>query len=515
MPHAARSCPPASHRKPSRPPEPSATRRTFLKLGAAAAAFVALSSRFHRSAWAGAPVGKRVAPADPVYHLLNRISYGVTPAELALAQKMGLNAYLEQQLNPGSIRETALKGRINKLKVWNLSYAQLYQRGDWESSYRGLIEGAVARAVYAKAQLYERVCEFWTDHFNVSGDDFPADTVDYVNALRRHAFGRFRDLLGASAKHPAMLFYLDNASNIAAHPNENYARELMELHTLGVDGGYTEQDVKEVARAFTGWSVDWGRGFGFYEWDHDFGAKQILGAAFPAGRGIEEGEQVLDLLANHPSTRRFVCRKLCRRFVSDAPPESLVTRMSDVWAATGGQIVPVLRELFLSAEFGASAGQKLRRPFDWYAAALRTTGAEVKEFWWQHYMLAQLAQVPHGWHPPNGYPDVARAWANTGGLLARWNEAFVLTDGALTWRDRNLISGLKKKAGRFKTAGQMVERLGQAIFGSTLSPEQAAPYVAFASDGVGAEALLDKDAVASKLGTTAGLMLCSPLFMWR
>jgi hypothetical protein len=130
-------------------------------------------------------------------------------------------------------------------------------------------------------------------------------------------------------------------------------------------------------------------------------------------------------------------------------------------------------------------------------------------------MLEQLNQVPHGWHPPNGYPDVARAWANTGGILARWNEAFVLTDGALTWRDRNLVTQLKKKVGRFKNVGELVSRLGLAVFGEALSPEQAAPYVDFASDGAGAAAVIEKGRVDAKIGTTAGLMISSPLFMWR
>ena len=401
----------------------------------------------------------------------------------------------------------------------------LYDLQDYESRvYRVMIEGLLLRAVRSQRQLLERMVEFWSNHFNVSMDDWMPDQLLYQReTIRPHALGHFRDLLIASAKSPAMLVYLDNYVNVASHPNENYARELLELHTMGVDGGYTELDVKEVARAFSGWTVHNRTRTGFYfnAGEHDFEVKTVLGHELPAGRGIEDGLHVLSLLAHHPATARFICTKLCVRFVSDAPPASLVEQLVQVWQEHDGEIRAVLRALFLADEFQAAAGQKLRRPLEFFVGLLRSTGAEIREWWSLWEMLQQLGQMPYGWHPPNGYPDVAAAWLSTNGLLARWNIAMHLTHGAyedpygLGW---GTTAHLRERIGDPQTIGELVDEVAVQVFGAPLLGDDRAQFVAYVAendDVAAADQPLTGFTLARKLGSLFGLMLASPQFQWR
>jgi uncharacterized protein (DUF1800 family) len=338
--------------------------------------------------------------------------------------------------------------------------------------------------------------------------------------IRRHALGKFRDLLFATARSPAMLYYLDNASNVAGHPNENYARELLELHTLGVDGGYTEADVKEVARAFTGWTVHDGTADGFY-FDpsaHDQEPKTLLGHQLPAGRGIEDGLHVLSILANHPTTARFLCRKLCVRFVHDTPPQSLVDGLAAVWQQSGGDLRVVLRHLFEAPEFLAGAGQKLRRPLDFLIGCLRATGAAATSYWALEEILGDLGQRPYGWFPPNGYPDAAGAWLSTSGLLARWNTAMQLTHSAYSDAGESgwgLKADLRARIGDPATVGELVDMVAAEVFGVPLGEAQRQPFVEFASDGAGATIPVTPLLLGGKLASLFGIMLASPLYQWR
>jgi len=316
-----------------------------------------------------------------------------------------------------------------------------------------------------------------------------------------------------------MLYYLDNFNNYVGHPNENWARELLELHTLGVDGGhYSETDVKEVARAFTGWTVKDGTESGFYfdMENHDTGEKTVIGHSLPADRGIEDGLHVISLLVQHPATAHFLCRKLCVRFVADNPPDSLVQSAAAVWMANGGEILPVVQHILSSAEFFASAGQKLRRPLDFFIGAMRSTGTEMPEFWFLDELLSQLGQIPYGWHPPDGYPEVAGAWMNTSGLLARWNVAMALTHDAFSDTELPLRNyGLVQRMGAAQTVGEMVDAVAKQVFGVPLSPDQAAPFIAFASDEAGAATPVSAYILSDKLAMLWGLMLASPLYQWR
>lgn len=468
------------------------------------------------------------ATTDPTHHFLQRISYGPRPDEVARARQIGIEAYLEEQLNPAQIEDAAADERLRNLPILNMDRHTLHQLTDSEyRTYRALIEGMLTRAVYSQRQLLERMVEFWADHFNVSGDAYTQEMVVYQReAIRANALGSFRDLLFATAKSPAMLTYLDNYINIAEAPNENYAREIMELHTLGVDGGYTEQDVKEVARAFTGWTVHNGTRTGFYfdPTTHDSDAKQVLGHSLPAGRGLEDGLHVLNILTEHPATARFVCTKLCVRFVSDVPPASLVERLTAVFQQSHGDIKTILRTLFLADEFFNSAGQKFKRPLDFFIGALRATGTQIKDWWRLEQMLQQLGQPPYGWSPPNGYPDVAGAWQNTGGLLARWNTAMSLTHGAYedVYDDGySLSANLHERIGQPGTVGELVDTVAAQVFGAPLAGEARADFVAYVTDDVvdartePAEVAVTPHLLARKLASLYGLMLASPAFQWR
>jgi len=464
------------------------------------------------------PAARAAAPT-PELHFLNRISYGAQPNELRRVKTQGITRYLDQQLSPQRLlRDPALRNKMARFRVLDLTRVQIERLEDgYEASRKGLIGGMVTRAVHSPAQLFERVAEFWADHFNVASDGLEPDYVVFQReAIRKHAFGRFGDLLVATAQSPAMLYYLDNYLNVAEAPNENYAREVMELHTLGVDGGYTEEDVRNVARALTGWTVeDKGQGgFYFHLATHDLDPKHVLGVDMPAGRGIEDGLQVLQILASHPSTARHVCRKLCVRFVSDNPPTSLIDALAATWASTGGEIRTILRQLFLSAEFAASQGQKLRRGLDFAIGAMRASGTDVVGIDELYYLLEGLAQVPYNWHPPNGYPDVAGAWMNTGALLARWNTAFFLTDGALN-DPKGTRTQLLKLLGHPRTVDALVSVVSQQVFGVPLEGTERVPYVTFASDGVGGSTRVTRRLLERKAGALFGLMLSSPAYQWR
>lgn len=512
--------------QPSRTPATAFTRRDFLRSASALAVL---------SAWGGAfrPVAEAAfasANEAQAYHFLNRISWGVRAAEVKKVLTKGIGAYLDEQLTGEKMRGAATAPntivkltRARALKLKNRSGV----------CYRALLFGMLKRATTSPAQLFERVVEFWSDHFNIASEEIEPDLVDFQRlVIRKNALGKFRDLLMASAKHPAMLYYLDNYLNVAEHPNENYAREVMELHTLGVDGGYTETDVKEVARALTGWTFDYhreGEGFYFDPDVHDTDAKTVLGQTLAAGRGIADGEDVLNSLAAHPNTARFICRKLAVRFIADNPPVTIVDRMVAKWTATDGDIKSVLRAMFLkddgqtiTDEFAASAGQKLRRPLDFFAGAMRATGTAFSNFDLMEYLLAKLAQVPYGWHPPNGYPEPAAAWANTNGVLERWNTAQTLTDTAQNTPRSGMTTRLSTLIGTVTTVGQLVDKCALQMLGTTLDPDKRAQLIAYVNTDEtgqptgGTETTRVTAALRkAKLAPLCGLLLASPMFQWR
>ena len=313
---------------------------------------------------------------------------------------------------------------------------------------RDLAEGKLLRTIYSDRQLEEVLTDFWFNHFNVyldKGADRYLVTPYERDVIRPHVLGKFKDLLVATAKSPAMLFYLDNWQSVAPDApqparapkkgsrglNENYGRELLELHTLGVDGGYTQKDVTEAARCFTGWTIlapQRGGEFSFNPRMHDNGEKMVLGVTIPAGGGITDGEKVLDIVAHHPSTARFISRKLAMRFVADEPPQSLIDQMAATFTKTDGDLRAVLETMFASKEFFSEGAyrSKLKTPLELVASAVRATGGEVTYAMALANQVAQLGQPLYRKQEPTGYSNQSKEWLNSGGLLARMNFALQL-----------------------------------------------------------------------------------------
>lgn len=418
-----------------------------------------------------ASVAARELTADQqVRQAIGRLGFGARPGEYEAVRAMGVDRWIALQLQPERIDDRDADTLARRFPLAAMSPAELVRaypppallraaarRGGRatptaddslrladaaRASRRVLTElqtAKVARAVITRRQLQEVMVDFWENHFNVFAGKGPERYMLAAyerDAIRPHALGRFRDLLEAVARSPAMLFYLDNWESSASRLNENYGRELMELHTIGVDGGYTQQDVIAAARAFTGWSIRAprrGGGFVFRPAMHDPGAKRFLGHDLPAGRGIADGEEVLDILARNPSTAHFIATKLVRRFVSDTPPPALVERAAATFTRTDGDIREVLRTIFTSPEFFSRAAYrgKVKTPFELVVSALRAVDARPDTTPRTAGVIARLGEPIFGHRDPNGYPDVGTAWINTGSILERINFGTALGRGAL------------------------------------------------------------------------------------
>ncbi|MCH7494185.1 DUF1800 domain-containing protein [bacterium] len=500
-----------------------------LLVAAPASAGVRITIAQSGPVWRQAGLTERQAAA----HLLDRFTFGPRPGDVDRVVETGLEEWLEGQLR-GDLPEPDLDRRLSKLEPLGMSLREMYaiypgpgqvqgmarragvygedeggltqreRRGRLQAYMRDnglrpqqelvatLYANRILGAIYAENQVHQVLSNFWFNHFYVTITDnqVRGAVLAYErDAIRPHSLGLFRDLLGATAKHPAMLLYLDNAMSTAgAHAmttmemaledynerigreggrlgmagglggargiNENYARELMELHTLGVDGGYTQEDVGEVSRILSGWTVlpdarhdllmrrvREGSGLGFVvEGDflfradaHDAGAKTVLGVAFPEGGGMEEGEALLDILATHPSTAAFIARKFAVRFVSDNPPQALVDRLSQSFLASGGDTAALVRTLFASPGFWApeAVRAKVKSPFEVAVSALRALDAEVGMSRDLVHWLDRMGQPLYRYPAPTGWPDRASAWVNTGALLNRMNFGLALAAGRI------------------------------------------------------------------------------------
>jgi uncharacterized protein (DUF1800 family) len=405
-------------------------------------------------------MARSLTQQQKLVHFLNRTSFGPTREELEKVQQPGIRAYLNQQLSPDQIPDSVVTDKVAELKTMRLSSRELLElypqaavaeaKGMDMAQTQGprqvILELQLARlirAVYSRRQLYEVMVDFWSNHFNIfagKGADRWLSTSYDRDTIRPHALGGFKDLLTATAQSPAMLFYLDNwmsvsPQSLAAQPgpnnrrrgiNENYAREVMELHTIGVDGGYTQKDIQEVARCFTGWTIERPRGQGEFRFEqrfHDSGAKTVLGTHIAAGGGMEDGLKVIDILANHPATAKFIATKLARRFVADDPPAAVVTKASAVFLQSGGDIASVVRAIIDSPEFfsGEFYQSKVKKPLEYVASALRVTSAETKV---THPLLRYLNRMGEPLflaQPPTGHPDMGDSWISPDMLLTRMN----------------------------------------------------------------------------------------------
>ena len=490
----------------------------------------------HAAPLPSAPPGPALTPQDSAFHALNRLAYGPRPGDVPRVVAEGVMRWIDRQLSPDGVdddRWAQRERRFDILKYDRGDLAALYVEAQRERRERRLAAGqttqgpdsvgarhaaplqnqadpmfpksrrlagefadlAVVRAALSERQLFEVMVDFWTNHFNIyfakGADRFL--TPDYIeHSIRPRAMGKFEDLLIATAKSPAMLFYLDNWESVApgtsppfplsarrrggqgVRPmpkgiNENYARELLELHTLGVDGGYTQQDVIDVARIFTGWSIErpqQGGGFEFHDWAHDTGEKQVLGVRFQGRHGMDEGIRLLKLLANHPATMHHLSRKLCQRFVNDDPPDGCVDDAVAAWKRSSGDMREVLRAIFHSPDFWAAENvrAKVKTPLEFVVSAARAVAAEPDTSPRLAQVVARLGEPLYLHVAPDGYPEREAAWVNSGALLDRMNAAVALAAGKLQGVTVVLDSVVSTG-----DADQLIDAVNEKILGGTMS----------------------------------------------
>ena len=525
-------------------------------------------------------------------HALNRLAFGPRPGEVDAVMKDGVNTWIEQQLHPEAIPDRAVEARIATLPTMTLSNAQIVKTyyepvllarkqanaeaksGDVDKQevrrelmrdvppnqrpqvvMNDLVAQRILRAAESDRQLNEVMVDFWMNHFNVfagKGIDRFLLTSYERDVIRPHIWGRFEDLLMATAKSPAMLFYLDNARSMAAPENrpamqqqrgfggpfgfgrramvvrpqqqqgkgqgglnENYAREIMELHTLGVDGGYTQKDVTELARVLTGWSIsrerEGGEGatFVFRPQMHDAGAKTVLGIRFASGGGIDEGERMIHVLAHHPATAHRIAYKLCQRLVADEPPPALVARVAKKFLATDGDLRQTVRAVIESPEFWSPASYraKVKSPFEYTISAVRAVNAQITDPTPIARALQQIGEPLYGAQPPTGYSDKADVWINTGALMNRLNFALSLASNKLPGVHGDVVALIP--AGQAADASHSVEALALALTGGNLTEETRS---IIKSRIVERKAPSEDPWDNTQLPTVAGLILGSPEF---
>ena len=511
----------------------------------------------------------RELPADQqIIQALSRLTFGAKPGDVQKVRAMGLDNWINQQLHPEKINDDAMNAFVSRYSALNQNqndllkqYAQqqrerrevkrdradstkpmsaddsvmLMQLRQQQNSRRQVVtqlqSSRVARAVGSERQLQEVMTDFWENHFNIyaaKGAPEPYYLVDFdQNVIRPNALGKFRDLLEAVSKSPAMLFYLDNARSMAdsTEPtlqgrnqvprvrgvpfprrgiggifgpmrvpvqrppqqqqqqrqrqglNENYGRELLELHTLGVDGGYTQQDVINVARAFTGWTIQppaQGGGFVFRPQVHDAGEKVVLGHRLAAGRGEEDAEDVLDILAKSPATAHFISFKLARRFVSDTPSKALVDHAAQVYLKTDGDIREVLRAIITSPEFFSQQAfhSKVKSPFEVVVSAMRALDATPDSTPRTAQVVAYLGQPIFGHQAPNGWPETGESWMNTGAILNRINFGMAAAAGRLPGADIRALPVLDTIAAASRD--KQVDAVVATVLNGMVSPDTRA-----------------------------------------
>jgi uncharacterized protein (DUF1800 family) len=430
---------------------------------------------------------------DPVWHLLRRVTFGPTPALVAEAKLIGTTAWLTQQLNPASIDDSVCDVYLTRYPTLPMTAALIRTstpQFSWDAMNQ-LVRATLARALWSKRQLLEVMTEFWSNHFNIltpNSDIWDLKTVDDREVIRKNALGSFSDMLLASAQSPAMMRYLSLATSTVDSLNENYGRELLELHTVGIDAGYTHSDVIDSARIMTGYTEGVHGEFAYRNDWHYVGPVKVLGFTDPNAdefAGLTLIPRYLKYLATHPSTARHLATKLATRFVSDTPSTALIDALASVYLANDTAIAPVLQALFASPEFAASIAQKTRRPMEDLIAAARTIGVtptagDANSLGGLYWLLGSLGQAPFGWHPPNGYPDIAGAWLSAGGTLRRWNGHASVTGG---WMKDGMstpaVSTLLPTPAP-ATIGALIDSLSTRLLGTKLTGTQRSAVIAFA-----------------------------------
>ena len=523
------------------------TRRRLIAGSSAAAAAAGLGPAFRGddvADWLRRPsvafaAGRTRAmpPPGAARHLLSRATFGQGRGDVARVEAMGTRGWLDAQLaaDVGAAgSDAAVEAALGPLETlgWTAekihdASADLVQRARIRDE---LVAATLYRAVHGRHQLLEVLVDHWANHFSVYMDDYHMmmQTVADRDVLRRHALLTFRGLLHADAADVAMMQYLSTLTNTRRGPNENYAREVMELHTLGVGGGYDEADVKAVARCFTGWNrADATWRFEFRAADHDSGAKTVLGVPIRAA-GVDAGHEVLDRLVDHPSCRRHVARRFCARLVADDPPAALVERVAAAFGADG-DIRAMVRAVFTSPEFAAAVAEpsgggpaKIRRPMEYWAAVLRALGADAScvltipkdgDYTGRPERYLQLmAHMPFRWRSPDGYPDVGTRWKGAHIMLSRWNFGLAAAENRLGGIDIDLVEQMAAD-GVAGDAGAIVDYWADRLLPRPLLADDRAMLVEIVADG--GSGRVTADDAAQRVPMVVGLMFDSPYFMWR
>ena len=441
---------------------------------------------------------------DARMRLVRRATYGPRAADIAEVKAAGYQRWLNDQVNFTRIDDAALTADV--AARWpNLSRTAAELAPVNAGTLRSELQQATLyRAVFSKRQLFERMVEFWTDHFSIDINKVGyLKVIDDREVIRKHALGNFSDLLKASAKSPAMLAYLDQNLSRAGAPNQNYVRELMELHTLGVDGGYTQQDVDELARVFTGWTITGAGEFTFTASRHDFGAKTVLGVTIPAAspstgaEAVKEGEQMLGVLLNHPSTGRFLAKKLLKWFVTPEPTTEQIEAVAGAYRATKGDIKRMVRAT-LNEGWLAQAPLKFKRPFHYVASSLRGSAAIITNITNSVNTVGALGQPLYQWETPDGFPDLMEYWV--GNITPRWQFATSLASSTSTTTVRvNVAPWL---AG---TPDAALDAMNTELFGGELAPSTRAQLRSYLTAGTFND---------GRLRETLALALSSHEFQW-
>lgn len=556
-------------------------RRTALQLGGATVATALLAERAEEvqaearnfsggqssAALETRAVGK--APTPPLEVIVySRLAFGHRPEDLDAFRKLPgspqdkLRAWVDRQLEPQQIDDSACDARLKDMEALNKPLEVA-----WKEYWRDIPESndkryeiaaqptqqtrraMVTKAIYSERQLFEIVVDFWHNHFNVHpdrDDNIRPLFADWDrNVIRKHALGNFRTFLEATATHPVMLYYLDQAASNRGGPNENYARELFELHTLGAENylgvkrqrdvpgflegkpvGYVDDDVYEATRCLTGWRVadntnepgmsDTGK-FIFYQPWHDRFQKTVLGRYYPPDQApMKDGRDLLDSLAAHPGTARFISRKLCRRLVQDEPPQTLVDRIAKVFTDARDapdQLRQVVRAIALSSEFASTWGEKVKRPLETYASLARALQTELvvdDDRLWQTYWLGQ---APFDRRPPDGYPDRKEAWVSSTTLLRAWQMGLTT---AANW-DEKLVSPIMKVNADRRKPVEIGDFWINRILGRPTHPASLRnDLIGFLADGGDINAAItDDDALKWRVTMTVAFLVSSPDFLTK
>jgi uncharacterized protein (DUF1800 family) len=455
---------------------------------------------------------------DPVLHLLRRMTFGPTLADVAQVKQVGIDAWIDQQLEPDKIADPVADAALKAVPTATMSTADIrgaVKDGDRKPMFE-LTRAVLARQMWSSRQLLEVMVDFWNNHLNVTS---PFDGGWDVrgpydgNVIRKHALGKFSDMLIASARDPAMMRYLDNTSSDKRNVNENYGRELLELHTVGIDGGYNEKDVRNSAYLMTGRTATRDGTFRYDEKKHWTGAVKVLGfqhANKSAKDGLAVGDAYLLYLATHPSTARYVARKLAVRFVCDTPPQGLVDRLAKAYQESGSAIVPVLKVLFRSLEFWIATGLKTRRPLENFVATARVVGTRpgadtAKALEELYTFTTKLGQPPLGWGPPDGYPDVANAWSSAAGMLETWNAHRAFVQGLWKGLDNPKADTLVTQPAA--TLGTYLDVLANRLIFQPMKPAEKDALIKFL--GAKADTRVTDNNLGGKLPLVAPLILDS------